>query len=136
MDEIFSCHELAALVKQHWAPLLVGAVLMPLAMNLGAGLIRRIRNRLRTYPTIAVGAVYQDCITPGGGYYPELTCIKNGWLSVVMQTRFGGQFFVYNRDLRDWVLPIIYDPHNPPSEIPPSTPFLKGGIEFVQNQPE
>ena len=117
MDEIFNLHDLAAVVKQHWAPLLMGAVLMPLAMNLGAGLLRRMRNRIRSYPTIAVGAVYQDCITPSGGYYPELICIRNGWLSVVMQTRLGGgKFHIYNRDVRDWVLPIVYDPHNPPPQ--------------------
>ena len=111
MNDLLDFNALIQFVKANWAPLFVAAVLMPFVLNLVAGVWRRICNRFRTYPTFAAGAIYVDCVTPSGGYYPRLRCIRNGLLSVTMETPEGAKFLVYNKDLRDgWVLPILYDP--------------------------
>lgn len=111
MTELFDFNTLLQFVKANWAPLFVAAVLMPFVLNLVAGVWRRICNRFRTYPTFMRDAIYVDCVTPSGGYYPRLRCIRNGLLSVTMETPEGATFLVYNKELRDgWVLPILYDP--------------------------
>lgn len=111
MTDLFDFNTLLQFVKANWAPIFVAAVLMPFVLNLATGLWRRICNRFRTYPTFAAGAIYVDCVTPSGGYYPRLRCIRNGLLSVTMETLDGAKFLVYNKELRDgWVLPILYDP--------------------------
>lgn len=111
MNDLLNFNDLLAFIKANWAPLFVAAVLMPFILNLVAGVWRRICNRFRTYPTFAAGAIYVDCVTPSGGYYPRLRCIRNGLLSVTMETPEGAKFIIYNRSLRDeWVLPILYDP--------------------------
>lgn len=114
MTEFFDFNTLLQFVKNNWAPVVAGAVLLPFALNLSAGVWRRIGNRLRSYPTFAPGAIYVDCVTPSGGYYPRLRCVRNGLLSVTMETPEGAKFIIYNRSLRDeWVLPILYDPMLP-----------------------
>lgn len=111
MNDLIDFNTLIQFIKANWAPLFVAAVLMPFVLNLAAGLWRRICNRFRTWPTFAAGAIYVDCVTPSGGYYPRLRCIRNGLLSVTMETPEGATFLVYNKELRDgWVLPIMYDP--------------------------
>jgi len=112
MNDLFDFNALIQFIKANWAPLFVAAVLMPFMLNLATGLWRRICNRFRTWPTFAAGAIYVDCVTPSGGYYPRLRCIRNGLLSVTMETPEGATFLVYNKELRDgWVLPILYDPY-------------------------
>lgn len=113
MTDLFDFNALLQFIKANWAPLFVAAVLMPFVLNAGKGALRRVFNRLSRYPTFAPGAIYADCISPSGGYYPRLSCIRNGFLSVVMQTPSGAVFFIENRDLDSWVLPIIYDPMRP-----------------------
>lgn len=111
MNDLLNFNDLLQFIKANWAPLFVAAVLMPFMLNLATGLWRRICNRFRTWPTFAAGAIYVDCVTPSGGYYPRLRCIRNGLLSVTMETPEGAKFLVYNKELRDgWVLPILYDP--------------------------
>lgn len=111
MTELFDFNALIAFIKANWASVIAGAVLLPFAMNLAAGVWRRVCNRFRTYPTFMRGAIYVDCVTPSGGYYPRLRCIRNGLLSVTLETPQGAKFLVYNKELRDgWVLPILYDP--------------------------
>lgn len=113
MTDLFDFNALIQFAKANWAPLFVAAVLMPFVLNAGKGALRRVFNRLSRYPTFAPGAIYADCISPSGGYYPRLSCVRNGFLSVVMQTPSGAVFFIENRDLDSWVLPIIYDPMRP-----------------------
>lgn len=111
MNDLIDFNTLIQFIKANWAPLFVAAVLMPFVLNLAAGLWRRICNRFRTWPTFAAGAIYVDCVTPSGGFFPRLRCIRNGLLSVTMETPEGATFLVYNKELRDgWVLPILYDP--------------------------
>ncbi|MCB1766717.1 MAG: hypothetical protein KDJ22_11775 [Candidatus Competibacteraceae bacterium] len=111
MNDLLNFNDLLAFIKANWAPLFVAAVLMPFILNLVAGVWRRICNRFRTWPTFATGAIYVDCVTPSGGYFPRLRCVRNGLLSVTMETPEGAKFLVYNKELRDgWVLPILYDP--------------------------
>ncbi len=111
MNDLLNFNDLLQFIKANWAPVVAGAVLLPFALNLANGVWRRICNRFRTYPTFAAGAIYVDCVTPSGGYYPRLRCIRNGLLSVTMETPEGATFLVYNKELRDdWVLPILYDP--------------------------
>lgn len=113
MTDYFDFSALAQFIRANWAPLFAGAVLLPFVLNVGKGALRRVFNRLSRYPTFAPGAIYADCISPSGGHYPRLSCIRNGFLSVVMQTPRGAVFFIENRDLDNWVLPIIYDPMRP-----------------------
>ncbi len=114
MNDLLDFNALIQFIKANWAPIFVAAVLLPFVLNLVAGVWRRICNRFRTYPTFAAGAIYVDCVTPSGGYYPRLRCIRNGLLSVTMETPEGATFLVYNKELRDgWVLPILYDPMLP-----------------------
>lgn len=114
MNDLLNFNDLLQFVKANWAPLFVVAVLMPFMLNLATGVWRRICNRFRTYPTFMRGAIYVDCVTPSGGYYPRLRCIRNGLLSVTMETPEGAKFIIYNRSLRDeWVLPILCDPMLP-----------------------
>ena len=111
MNDLIDFNTLIQFIKANWAPVVAGAVLLPFVMNLWVGAWRRICNRFRTYPTFMRGAIYVDCVTPSGGYYPRLRCIRNGLLSVTMETPEGAKFLVYNKELRDgWVLPILYDP--------------------------
>ncbi len=111
MNDLIDFNTLIQFIKANWAPVVAGAVLLPFVMNLWVGAWRRICNRFRTYPTFMRGAIYVDCVTPSGGFFPRLRCIRNGLLSVTMETPEGATFLVYNKELRDgWVLPILYDP--------------------------
>ncbi len=110
MNNLIDFNTLIQFIKANWAPLFVAAVLMPFALNLGAGVWRRICNRFSGYPTFAPGAVYRQCVSPSGGAFPELRCVGNGLLRVAMETPGGGKFFIDNRNIHDWVLPIVYDP--------------------------
>lgn len=97
-------------INENILTVVIALVFMPLALNLGKGCLRMILNRFRNYPTFAPGAIYTDCISPSGGFYPTLSCIKNGFFSVVMEEPNGAVFFIENRELDNWTLPILYNP--------------------------
>lgn len=118
-------------VRENFWPTIFVLALVPLVMNVYAGLRRRVLNRFRDYPTYAPGAIYQDCVCPAGWIYPRLECVRNGLFSVIMRTPDGGVLRIENRVLSEWVLPIVYDPialkgRMVPSSLPDPTWRGKG----------